>query len=432
MWKTGKGSLKGRSRGRYNWAEEDTTVVLTGLPKTLNAEILLELLDREFSCCYDFFYLPMYLDQLENTGLAYINFRDHAMAVECQRYFEGSIDWGGHLSDRPCKAQWSSIQGYDANITRQRTADWIRKNLPEDCKPMAFDEQGRRLPTLDVFTPLKTDSGKGSTYRKSGKGYSWEDEWYGASKSHAQSINWPGWYTDNSIDVSYQGDSSNTTANFEPFDDGAAWLQEDWQSMGIMMAAQVEDDAWGNPNEGSKAVSALDLYLAGMERYSDEEGAGQTSQSPVFDFERTFALPGSSETYWGNETKMFQGDPLQDEVSLKSTVKVDDLFGEAKPTSTSIPDLPVLERLPSLQRESVSASPNMSPSSAASEPGQLGLRKYACPNCNMIFAKWSACQHHLVSDIKCWRVLGEARLPSDVTELQEKCRAAAEVFSLRG
>ena len=118
MWKTGKG----RSRGRYNLPEEATTVVLTGLPKTLNAEILLELLDKEFSGCYDFFYLPMYLDQLENTGLAYINFCDHAKAVECQRHLERSIDWGGHLSDRPCKAQWSSIQGYDANITRPDVA----------------------------------------------------------------------------------------------------------------------------------------------------------------------------------------------------------------------------------------------------------------------------------------------------------------------
>ena len=68
----------------------------------------------------------------------------------------------------------------------------------------------------------------------------------------------------------------------------------------------------------------------------------------------------------------------------------------------------------------------MSPPSTASEPGQLGLRKYVSPNCNMIFAKWSACQHHLVSDMRCWRVLGMARLPSDVTELQWKCRAAAE------
>ena len=57
-----------------------------------------------------------------------------------------------------------------------------RENLPEDCKPMAFDEQGRRLPTLDVFTPLKTDFGKGSRSRKAGKGCLWQDEWYGASK----------------------------------------------------------------------------------------------------------------------------------------------------------------------------------------------------------------------------------------------------------
>ncbi|CAE7846610.1 ML5 [Symbiodinium necroappetens] len=419
MWKTGKGTLKGRSRGRSNWAEGETTVVLTGLPRTLNADILLELVDKKFHRCYDFFYLPMYLDQLENTGLAYLNFRDHATAVECQRYFEGSIDWSGHISDRPCKAQWSSIQGYEANITRHRKAEWLEKNVPEDCKPMAFDEQGRRLPTLEVFTPLQplhsTDSGKGGKYQRLGKGKQWERDWYGASKPHAgKGSNWPGWYSDRNIETdSRQSDSGYANAAFEPFDDSASWpswLQAaaNWQAM--EMTAGV-DDSWGNPNEGNM-TSALDLYLASMDstdRYSDEaygQASGQT-------FEPTFPLQESFE----KRADTFERDP--------SNTRVEDPTRLPKPL---IPELPVLEHLHHERGEqgSPQTSPQMSPSSTASEPGQLGLRKYACPNCKLIFAKWSACQHHLVSDMKCWCVLGEGRLPSDVTELQEKCKAAAE------
>ncbi|CAE7542826.1 ML5, partial [Symbiodinium sp. CCMP2456] len=418
MWKTGKGTLKGRSRGRSNWAEGETTVVLTGLPRTLNADILLELVDEKFHRCYDFFYLPMYLDQLENTGLAYINFRDHTTAVECQRYFEGSIDWSGHISDRPCKAQWSSIQGYEANITRHRKAEWLEKNVPEDCKPMAFDEQGRRLPTLEVFNPLQplhsTDSGKGGKYQRPGKGKQWERDWYGASKPHAgKGSNWPGWYSDRNIETdSRQSDSGYANAAFEPFDDSASWLQAaaSWQVM--EMTAGGIDDSWGNPNEGNM-TSALDLYLASMDstdRYSDEAYGHASGQT----FEPRFPLQESFE----KRADTFERDP--------SNTKVEDQKRLPKPL---IPELPVLEHLQNRERGekgSPQTSPQMSPSSTASEPGQLGLRKYACPNCKLIFAKWSACQHHVVSDMNCWCVLGEGRLPSDVTELQEKCKAAAE------
>ena len=71
---------------------DETTVVLTGVPRSLNAEILLALLDEEYLGCYDYFYLPM------DTGLAYINFRDHDKAVECQQHFAGWSSWPGGLN----------------------------------------------------------------------------------------------------------------------------------------------------------------------------------------------------------------------------------------------------------------------------------------------------------------------------------------------
>ena len=156
----------------YSRETEKTTVVLTGLPKSLNAEILLYLLDREYFGCYDYFYLPMDEHNFTNTGIAYINFRRHDKAVECQRYFTGFTGWPkGFVSDRSCRADWSSIQGYEANIQRQqKLKDWKNSNIPEDCKPMVFDEHGLRLP-FDI-----RQKGWSSVF-----GEQWEDEWYGSS-----------------------------------------------------------------------------------------------------------------------------------------------------------------------------------------------------------------------------------------------------------
>ena len=119
-----RGSWKGGGIPGWHSDGDETTVVLTGVPKTLNAEILLALLDEEYLGCYDYFYLPMDMDKFENTGLAYINFRDHDRAVECQRHFAGYSAWpGGHFSERTCRAQWSSIQGYEANIQKQQKSE---------------------------------------------------------------------------------------------------------------------------------------------------------------------------------------------------------------------------------------------------------------------------------------------------------------------
>eukprot|EP00913_Durusdinium_trenchii_P021797 g20480.t1 len=69
-----------------------TTVLLTGLPKSLKAPILLGLLDDEFLGEYDYFYLPVDRRTLECKGLAYINFRSPEKALECQRHFEGCVE----------------------------------------------------------------------------------------------------------------------------------------------------------------------------------------------------------------------------------------------------------------------------------------------------------------------------------------------------
>ena len=153
-------------------SEAEASKVLTGIPKTMNADILLGMLEEYFFGCYDYFYLPMDQERLQSTGLAYINFRDHDKAVECQRFFSGFTAWPGrHSSERTCRAQWSSIQGFEANIEKQRKQNWLRINIPESCKPMVFDEQGTRLPTMDIFPDWGDQDERGG----------WANKWYGGS-----------------------------------------------------------------------------------------------------------------------------------------------------------------------------------------------------------------------------------------------------------
>lgn len=168
-----------RGKGAWDGDIEKTTVVLTGVPKILGAEILLSLLDRIFFGCYDYVYLPMDMEKRENLGIAYVNFHKHSMAVECQRYFSGFslTAWpGGNFSERNCRAEWSSIQGYEANIQRQKLNDWMNSKIPEDYKPMVFDEDGFRLPMnpmKDIFLQeSQADHGHGKVRR-------WEEKWYG-------------------------------------------------------------------------------------------------------------------------------------------------------------------------------------------------------------------------------------------------------------
>ena len=80
------------------------------------------LLDDEFLGEYDYFYLPVDRRTLECKGLAYINFRSPEKALECQRHFEGCVEWPSCDPDpaEGCGVDWAFVQGFGANVERQR------------------------------------------------------------------------------------------------------------------------------------------------------------------------------------------------------------------------------------------------------------------------------------------------------------------------
>ncbi|CAJ1432241.1 unnamed protein product, partial [Effrenium voratum] len=354
----------------------ETTVVLTGLPRTLNADILLGLLDEKFQYCYNYFYLPMDMDKFENTGLAYINFRSPANAVECQHYFQGFTNWGGgHRSERSCAAQWSTIQGYDAaNIEKQRKLNWAASNIPEDCKPMVFDPQGTRLPTTYIFPPeaVKLEP-KGWMEAKAKGGNSWTDEWYGEE-----------WY----------GENTSETGNPKSrWNDRWGNKDEPWWRYGTDTRwRQEETSYWTSGATRMSRGGAMKLTLAGDRRNQATGGSGATRAT------------GAEAA----EDPQIDGDPGEAAVlALKPTV--DEMVKKAEEAG----DQPKL--LPPPQRKPKGGGPE--------EPvASLGVARYACPECSKdaissfrtsrslhhnfvrlhairtCFAKWSACQHHVLSE----------------------------------
>jgi len=425
MANRGKGSTWKRPKGGWGYTEEgsETTVVLTGLPKTLNAEILLSLLDDRFLGCYDYFYLPMDVDKLENTGLAYINFREHDKAVECHRYFHGFNAWpGGHFSERICKASFSSIQGYERNIEKQQNLkDWVNCNMPEDCKPMVFDEHGTRLPTMDVFPPPhETGADNGwrnysieDSYGSYDEGKRWKDEWYGGGSGDG-----------------YQS-STGRNGKFGSWSD--KWRKDEWwqQSENSWHKdKQYRDRKW----DRDRSEWETNLWESRRDRSWDT-----WDNAP-----RQVLLEGTSNE-WSGGSRQWQTKKYQEEYVAEDTSPVDDPSEEPSRQEESVQTteyernestvtagtvVQVSELLPKLneERRSESLKEAETSSSSKEEPEvlvSLAVTRYACPCCSACFAKWSACHHHILSEQKCRKeVTGSGSV--EPPDLQAKCKEKAE------
>ncbi|CAE8739962.1 unnamed protein product, partial [Polarella glacialis] len=175
-----------------------TTVLLKTLPSSLTAELLLRAIDGHFSCCYDFFYLPMNFDTWRNEGHAFINFRDALKAAEFKDHFSGFSGWPAHAKGQgsePCSCSWALLQGYEENIREQENSKLLHENIPEDFRPWVFDEKGNRLPNKLIF---KSGQQPTSELEAWGKDSWWEEDnwngrdnsqdWYGSS--HVKGNDW--------------------------------------------------------------------------------------------------------------------------------------------------------------------------------------------------------------------------------------------------
>lgn len=134
-----------------------TTVMLRNLPNNYSRTMLIKLIDSEgFSGQYDFIYLPMDFKSHASLGYAFVNLVTAEQATRFFETFEGFHRWVVP-SQKVCSVNWSHpYQGIDAHIERYRNSPVMHEDVPDEYKPMVF-ENGERIafppPTKKLKVP---------------------------------------------------------------------------------------------------------------------------------------------------------------------------------------------------------------------------------------------------------------------------------------
>mmetsp|Transcript_64769 Transcript_64769/g.163038 ORF Transcript_64769/g.163038 Transcript_64769/m.163038 type:complete len:427 (+) Transcript_64769:69-1349(+) len=123
-----------------------TTVMMRNIPNDYTGTMLLDLLnERGFEGLYNLVYLPMDYHRKAGFGYAFIDFLSTEEAQRFRETFEGFSDWG-LVSHKICNVSWSdALQGVQAHIDRYRNSPVMHDAVPDEFKPMLF-ENGQRVP----------------------------------------------------------------------------------------------------------------------------------------------------------------------------------------------------------------------------------------------------------------------------------------------
>jgi hypothetical protein len=134
-----------------------TTVMLRNMPNNYTRDMLLDLVDSMgFEGCYDFAYLPVDFKSQAGLGYAFINFVTSIEAQRCFDEFEGFSGWKVP-SEKVCTVTWGSpYQGLEAHIERYQNSPVMHHSIPDEWKPVLFDEQGLRVPFPPPTKAIKT------------------------------------------------------------------------------------------------------------------------------------------------------------------------------------------------------------------------------------------------------------------------------------
>jgi len=131
--------------------------MLRNLPNNYTRSMLLKLLDAEgFIGQYDFVYLPMDFKTHASLGYAFVNLVSPEQAAAFWTTFEGFSKWVVS-SQKVCSVSWSCpYQGLNAHIERYRNSPVMHEDVPDEYKPMVFEEGVRSsfpLPTKKLKAP---------------------------------------------------------------------------------------------------------------------------------------------------------------------------------------------------------------------------------------------------------------------------------------
>lgn len=137
-----------------------TTLRISNLPAEYNQQFFAQTLDKEgFAGFYDFLFVPLDFRSNLCDGIAIVNFRSSATAMEALQLFQSFSTW---LVDcqQVATASWNEYdQGLNDLVERYKNSPLMHRNVPEIFKPMLFNAFGEIVPfpapTRKVRKPRK-------------------------------------------------------------------------------------------------------------------------------------------------------------------------------------------------------------------------------------------------------------------------------------
>jgi hypothetical protein len=122
-----------------------TTVMIRNIPNNVTrADLLDRLASHGFQFSFDFVYLPIDIKRDANLGYAFVNFLTNEVADRFYVSFNGFRNWG-FASNKVSEVSWGSLHGLDAHIERYRNSPVMHKDVPDEHRPVLFNE-GQRVP----------------------------------------------------------------------------------------------------------------------------------------------------------------------------------------------------------------------------------------------------------------------------------------------
>eukprot|EP00762_Andalucia_godoyi_P002259 ANDGO_07489.mRNA.1 Protein MEI2-like 1 len=116
-----------------------TTVMLRNIPNKYTRDMLLEDLDMQFRCTFDFLYLPMDFQNDCNMGYAFLNFIAPTTIVPFFQAFHGRR-WNRFNSEKIAEVTYAKIQGKQALIEHFKKSNVMLQNTT--YRPLLFHSTG--------------------------------------------------------------------------------------------------------------------------------------------------------------------------------------------------------------------------------------------------------------------------------------------------
>ena len=137
------------------------TVQVRGIPLQFTVDLLLNIIDRRYLCCYDFVYLRHDLQSGLSMGIAIISFRSTELARRFKMEFSGCVLQqfeGDSEHSSACSTSWFGSQGFRSNLFLHELEGFFQSNIPQEYCPWYFDEHGVRISKWKVLQSIKPEN----------------------------------------------------------------------------------------------------------------------------------------------------------------------------------------------------------------------------------------------------------------------------------